>query len=161
MRYACVREGCTDKAGLVPDISHSVRLAGCYLDYCSLIKIATISPSNYGGARTGSGRKHGYSPYGEPTQQVQLPSSRSRRSIGKHLTDADDYAVNGKPALDWVVERQCVKIDKASGIVNAANDCAIDTMHNPKYPLELFQRVITVSLETMKIVNELPKLEVA
>ena len=73
---------------------------------------------------------------------------------------AYDYVVNGKPALDWVVERQCVKTDKDSGIVNDANDWAIETMHNAKYPLELFMRVITVSLETMKIVNALPKLDI-
>lgn len=73
---------------------------------------------------------------------------------------AYDYVVNGKPALDWVVERQCVKTDNDSGIVNDANDWAIETMHNPKYPLELFMRVITVSLETMKIVNGLPKLDI-
>ena len=73
--------------------------------------------------------------------------------------EAYEYVVNGKPALDWVVERQCVKTDKDSGIVNDANDWAIETMGNPRYPLELFQRVITVSLETMKIVRFLPKLE--
>ena len=72
---------------------------------------------------------------------------------------AYDYIVNGKPALDWVVERQCVKTDKESGIVNDANDWATETMGNPRYPLELFQRVITVSLETMKIVGSLPGLE--
>jgi len=33
-------------------------------------------------------------------------------------------------------------------------------MHNPRYPLELFLRVITVSLETMKIVNNLPALDI-
>ncbi len=33
-------------------------------------------------------------------------------------------------------------------------------MGNPKYPLELFLRIITVSLETMKIVNALPALEI-
>ena len=74
--------------------------------------------------------------------------------------EAYDYVVNGKPALDWVVERQCVKTDKASGIVNDANDWAIETMNNPRYPLELFMRVITVSLETMKIVNGLPELDI-
>lgn len=74
--------------------------------------------------------------------------------------EAYEYIINGKPALDWVVERQCVKPDKNSGIVNDANDWAIETMHNPKYPLELFMRVITVSLETMKIVNALPKLDI-
>ncbi len=73
---------------------------------------------------------------------------------------AYEYVVNGKPALDWVVERQCVKTDKDSSIVNDANDWAIDTMHNPRYPLELFLRVITVSLETMKIVGGLPKLDI-
>lgn len=72
-----------------------------------------------------------------------------------------DYVVNGKAALDWVMERQAVRIDKASGIVNDANDWANETMGNPKYPLELFQRVVTVSLETQKIVKALPKLDIA
>ena len=71
-----------------------------------------------------------------------------------------DYVVNGKAALDWVMERQCVKTDKDSGIVNDANDWAIETMGNPKYPLELLQRVVTVSLETNRIVAGLPKLDI-
>jgi len=33
-------------------------------------------------------------------------------------------------------------------------------MHNPRYFLDLFLRVITVSLETMKLVNGLPGLEI-
>ncbi len=74
--------------------------------------------------------------------------------------EAYDYVVNGKPALDWVVERQCVKTDKASGIVNDANDWATETMNDPRYPLDLFLRVITISLETMKIVKNLPALEI-
>lgn len=69
-----------------------------------------------------------------------------------------EYVVNGKAALDWVMERQAVRVDKASGIVNDANDWAIETMGNPKYPLQLFQRVVTVSLETQKIINALPAL---
>ncbi len=74
--------------------------------------------------------------------------------------EAYDYVVNGKAALDWVMERQCVKTDKASGIVNDANRFAIETAGDPAYPLKLFQRVITVSLETMKIVRSLPNLEI-
>ncbi|HSH30046.1 MAG TPA: type ISP restriction/modification enzyme [Thiohalobacter sp.] len=74
--------------------------------------------------------------------------------------EAYDYVVNGKPALEWVMERQQVKTDKASGIVNDPNRYAIETAGNPAYPLELFQRVITVSLETMKIVRGLPKMEI-
>lgn len=73
--------------------------------------------------------------------------------------EAYDYVVNGKPAIEWVMERQCVKPDKASGIVNDANDWAIETMNNPRYPLELFLRVVSVSLETMMIVKALPRLE--
>ena len=74
--------------------------------------------------------------------------------------EAYDYVVNGKPALEWVMERQCVKTDKASGIVNDANRYAIETVGDPAYPLILFQRIITVSLETMKIVRGLPRLEI-
>ncbi len=73
--------------------------------------------------------------------------------------EAYEYIVNGKPALEWVMGRQCVKTDKKSGIVNDANRYAVETVGNPAYPLELFQRVITISLETMKIVKKLPKLE--
>ncbi len=72
--------------------------------------------------------------------------------------EAYDYVVNGKPALEWVMERQCVKTDKASGIVNDANRYANETMEDPAYPFDLFRRVITVGLETMKIVRGLPPL---
>ncbi|VVS92216.1 DEAD/DEAH box helicase [Desulfoluna spongiiphila] len=74
--------------------------------------------------------------------------------------EAYSYIVNGKPALDWVMERQGVTTDKKSGIVNDANLWATETMKNAKYPIELFQRVITVSLKTMKIVDSLPALDI-
>ena len=73
--------------------------------------------------------------------------------------EAQEYIVNKKSALDWVVERACVSIDKASGIVNDFNDFATG-IGNERYPLDLFLKVITVSLETMKIVKTLPKLEI-
>lgn len=69
-----------------------------------------------------------------------------------------EYVVNGKVALDWVVERQAVRVDKASGIINDANDWA--AMGNPRYSLELFQRVVTVTLETQRIVNLLSRLDI-
>jgi predicted helicase len=85
----------------------------------------------------------------------------NRRITLKGIPDeAWGYVVNGQAALDWVMERQAVRTDKASGIVNDANDWAVETMRNPKYPLELFQRVVTVSLETQKIVKALPKLDI-
>ncbi len=74
--------------------------------------------------------------------------------------EAYDYVVNGKPAIEWVMERQAVKTDKDSGIVSDANDWAIETMGNPRYPLDLLLRVVTVSLETMGVVKALPKLDI-
>ena len=81
-------------------------------------------------------------------------------TLKKIPLEAYEYIVNGKPALEWVMERQSVTTDKDSGITNDANLWATETMGNAKYPLELFLRVITVSLETMKVVNGLPELEI-
>jgi predicted helicase len=75
--------------------------------------------------------------------------------------EAYDYVVNGKPALEWVMERQAVTTHKDSGIVNDANLWATETVGDASYPLKLFQQVITVSLETMQIVRALPRLDVA
>lgn len=75
--------------------------------------------------------------------------------------EAYDYVVNGKPALEWVMERQVVKVDKDTGIINDANRYAVETVGDPAYPLKLFQRMIAVSLETMKIVRALPTLDIA
>ena len=74
--------------------------------------------------------------------------------------EAYDYVVNGKSAIEWVMERQAVTTDKKSGIVNDANLWATETMNNAAYPLELLMRVITVSLETMNIVDSLPELDI-
>ena len=104
-------------------------------------------------------------------EKMKVPKSGKDKDLTRliynsHITvtgipaEAYDYVVNGKPALDWVIERQCVKTDKDSGIVNDANAWATETMHNPRYPLELFLRVITVSLETMQIVRALPELDI-
>jgi predicted helicase len=65
---------------------------------------------------------------------------------------------NGKSAIEWVMERQSVTTDKASGIVKDANAWATETVGDPRYPLSLLLRVITVSLETRRIVNGLPGL---
>jgi len=69
--------------------------------------------------------------------------------------EAYDYIVNGKSAIAWVMERQGVKTDKASQIVNDANRFAIETMKDPSYPLRLPAKVIIVSIESIKIVDGL------
>lgn len=68
---------------------------------------------------------------------------------------AQDYMVNGKSALGWLVDRYRVKVDKKSGIVNDPNLYAPD---NPRYIVDLVESVITVSLETLDIVDSLPPL---
>ena len=73
--------------------------------------------------------------------------------------EAQEYVVNKKSALDWVVERCGVSVDKASHIVNDYNDYATE-MGDERYILNLILRVITVSLETMKIVKSLPPLTI-
>lgn len=69
-----------------------------------------------------------------------------------------DYVVNGKSAIEWIMERYAVTVHKDSGIRNDPNDWAAE--HNDeKYILNLLLRIITVSLETLKIVKALPKLK--
>ena len=75
--------------------------------------------------------------------------------------EAYNYVVNGKAAIEWVMESQAVTTDKDSGITDDANLWATETMHNPKYPLELLLRVVTVSLETKRVVAGLPGLDVS
>ncbi len=73
--------------------------------------------------------------------------------------EAYDYVVNGKSAIEWVMSRQGVSTHKDSGIVNDANDFAIETVGDPAYPLRLLAKVITVSLETTRIVKTLREIE--
>ncbi|WP_304626034.1 type ISP restriction/modification enzyme, partial [uncultured Parasutterella sp.] len=73
--------------------------------------------------------------------------------------EAQEYVVNKKSALDWIVERCCIKVDKDSGIVNDFNKYG-EEMRDTTYPYDLFLKVITVSVETVKIVKNLPALEI-
>ncbi len=74
--------------------------------------------------------------------------------------EAQEYVVNRKSALDWLVERIGVSVDKDSGIVNDFNKFA-EEKGEPRYCLDLILRVITVSLETLRIVRSLPHIDFA
>ena len=76
----------------------------------------------------------------------------SRITLSGIPLEAYEYVVNGKPALEWVMERYAVKVDKDSDIKNDPNAWSED----PRYILDLFKRVVRVSLETVRIVKELP-----
>lgn len=71
---------------------------------------------------------------------------------------AYEYIVNGKSAIEWIVERYAVTQDKKSLIKNDANDWAREH-HKPRYILDLLLSVINVSVQSVDIVNNLPKLK--
>ena len=72
--------------------------------------------------------------------------------------EAYEYVVNGKSAIEWVMERYAITTDKKSGITNDPNDWARE--HNDeKYILNLLLRVINVSVQTVEIVKGLPNLK--
>jgi predicted helicase len=69
---------------------------------------------------------------------------------------AYEYEVNGKSAIEWIMDRYEVKVDKDSGILNDPNEWSKD----PRYVLDLVKRIVTVSLGTVKIVKGLPTLSI-
>lgn len=71
--------------------------------------------------------------------------------------EAYEYEVIGKSAIEWVMERYAVTTDKDSGIVNDPN-LWCEEHGDEKYIFNLLLRVITVSVETVKIVKALPLL---
>ena len=71
---------------------------------------------------------------------------------------AYDYVVNGKSAIEWVMERYQVTTNKDSGIVNDPNKWLAEC-GNERYIVDLILKVVTVSMETQKIVSSLPRLD--
>ena len=61
-------------------------------------------------------------------------------------------------ALDWVLNQYEVTTDKASGIANDPNDWAAEH-GQPRYIFDLLRRVVTVSLRTLDVVDQLPPLD--
>lgn len=81
----------------------------------------------------------------------------TRFTITNIPPEAYDYVVNGKSAIEWIMERYAVTIDKASRIKNDPNEWSKE--HNkPRYILDLLLSVINVSVQTVNIVKRLPKL---
>ena len=64
-----------------------------------------------------------------------------------------DYRLGTRSALEWVIDQYRVKTDKRTEIVNDPNRA-----DDPQYIVKLIGQVITVSLETVDIVENLPAL---
>ncbi|MCX6495196.1 MAG: hypothetical protein NTY82_05440 [Actinobacteria bacterium] len=73
--------------------------------------------------------------------------------------EAQTYLLGSRSALDWVLERYQVKEDSGSGRINDPNDWA-DEHGKADYIVDLVKRLVTVSIETMKIDDSLPALEI-
>jgi len=104
--------------------------------------------------------------YARPTpEQKATGETHDKTTIiyNSHVTlrgippQALKYVVNGKPALEWIMERYQITRDKDSGILNDPNDWAKEHKQ-PRYIIDLVKRVVRVSVETMKIVKKLPAL---
>jgi len=88
--------------------------------------------------------------------------AKSAIAVNSHYTlsgipeDAYRYTVNGKSAIEWLIDRYQVKTDKASGIVNDPNLYSDD----PRYIIDLVARMVRVSMESVAIIDSLPKLDI-
>jgi predicted helicase len=93
-------------------------------------------------------------------EQMRFGTGRDKRVIvyNSHVRVQDvplaayEYQVNGRSAIEWVMDRYRVSVDKDSGIRNDPNDWSDD----PRYVLDLVRRIITVSMESVRIVKALP-----
>lgn len=99
-------------------------------------------------------------------EKMRFPTGTKKSSIiiyNGHISikdipqDAYNYVVNGKSAIEWIMERYQVTIDKESLIKNDPNDWSKEH-NNPRYILDLLLSVVNVSVKTNAIVRELPKL---
>jgi predicted helicase len=97
-----------------------------------------------------------------------MPRSTSGRAVihyNERITlrgipeEAYRYTLGSRSAIEWIIDRYWVKTDKASGIVNDPNDWSRE-VGDPRYILDLLARIVTVSLETMRIVDALPALDI-
>jgi len=82
----------------------------------------------------------------------------SRITISNIPDKAYQYVVNGKSAIEWIMERYQITTHKESGITNNPNDWSAE-IGNPRYILDLLLSIINVSVQTVAVVESLPKLQ--
>ena len=91
--------------------------------------------------------------------KMKLSKDKTTLTYNQFLTlsgipkETYDYHLGDRSALEWVIDQYQVSTDKRSGIINDPN-----RSDNPQYILCLIGKVISVSLETVKIIRSLPSL---
>lgn len=134
------------------------RLAELHVNYEGVEPWASIvedgDPANPGRTTKmtfGKCKKDETHPKGQDMTVLHVSDNLTLRGIPEK---AYEYVVNGRSAIGWLMDRYQVRKDKASGIVNDPNDYSDD----PRYIVDLVERVVTVSMETLDIVAQLPAL---
>ncbi len=96
-------------------------------------------------------------------EKMRFPAKRqkdtiiynSKITVSDIPTTAYEYIVNGKSAIEWIMERYQITTYQESGIVNDPNDWAVEA-GNPRYILDLLLSIINMSVKTIEIVSGLP-----
>ncbi|WP_235737741.1 DEAD/DEAH box helicase [Nocardioides alcanivorans] len=106
--------------------------------------------------------------FAKPTAEQKAAGERHDRTViyyNDRITlsgipdDAYRYMLGSRSAIEWIIDRYYVKTDKKSGIVNDPNDWSRE-VGDPRYIVDLLARIVTVSVETLKIVDGLPPLDI-
>jgi len=106
--------------------------------------------------------------FGKPTAEQKHAGLRDDRSTilyNGHITlrgvpeEAYRYMLGSRSAIEWIMERYQIKVNKDSQIRNDPNDWSRE-VGDPRYIIDLLARIVTVSLDTMAIVDALPALEI-
>ena len=103
----------------------------------------------------------------KPTYKVKKMKPATSDKLGSIIYNEDitikniperayNYVVNGRSAIGWIIDQYRIKVDKKSGITDDPNDFSED----PKYILNLLLSIITVSMKTLELIDELPEFEV-
>ncbi|MBR0034490.1 MAG: hypothetical protein IJP54_02330, partial [Synergistaceae bacterium] len=80
-------------------------------------------------------------------------------TIGGIPAEAWEYVVNGRSALEWIVERYSDSVDGKSGLRNDGNAWGRER-GDERYIVELIRKVVSVSVETVRILRGMPELGV-
>ena len=85
---------------------------------------------------------------------INLDLKISTKAVKDYYIGLEEFAKLGnRSALEWIIDRYQVHTNKRSGIVNDPN-----RPDDQQYIVRLIGKVITVSLETIKVVSNLPKM---
>jgi len=103
-----------------------------------------------------------HAPLNLKVEKMKLSKDKTQLIYNDFLTLAGipkevyEYRLGNRSALEWIVDQYRVKTDKRSGIVSDPNRA-----DDPEYIIRLIKKVITVSLETVKVVNQLKGLAIS